>query len=115
MKRKFIWLPRALAITYAAFLSLFALDVFSEGYGFGETIVALFIHLLPTLLIIVSLLLAWRFERIGGLLFIGLGFLYSIVFAPADVIALLITVAPLIIIGLLFLWSGSSRRPRANT
>ena len=36
------WLPRILAIIYIAFLSLFALDVFWEGYGFFETIAALF-------------------------------------------------------------------------
>ena len=32
-----------------------ALDVFSEGYGFGETVLALLIHLVPTYLVVIAL------------------------------------------------------------
>jgi len=40
-KRVLFWAPRVLGILFALFLSLFALDVFSEGYSFGETMLAL--------------------------------------------------------------------------
>ena len=50
-KRVFHWSPRVLSILFALFLSIFALDVFSEGYAFAETILALLMHLIPTALI----------------------------------------------------------------
>ena len=72
------WAPRILTILLAAFVSLFALDVFSEGYGFFETLAALFMHLIPTFLILLALLIAWRVEWVGGVLFllIAVGFIW---------------------------------------
>ena len=40
VKRTLFWAPRILCILFAVFVSLFALDVFGEGYGFWETILA---------------------------------------------------------------------------
>ena len=65
-KRLLFWTPRALAIVFIAFLSLFALDVFGEGYGFWQTLLALVIHLIPTWILIALLILAWRWEWIGA-------------------------------------------------
>ena len=49
------WAPRILCIAFALFISVFALDVFSEGYSVGELLVALFMHLIPTMIILVVL------------------------------------------------------------
>jgi hypothetical protein len=68
--RLLYWAPRILTILLAVFVSLFALDVFGEGYGFLETLVALFMHLIPTFLILLALLVAWRVEWVGGILFL---------------------------------------------
>ena len=76
MKNLLYWTPRVLVILFTAFISLFALDVFAEGYTFWETLVALFMHLIPSFLLIIALVVAWRWERVGGLLFIGLGILF---------------------------------------
>ena len=75
-KQILFWMPRILCILFALFLSVFALDVFNEGYGIGETILALFIHLTPTILIIVALVIAWRWEWVGTILFVFLSLLY---------------------------------------
>lgn len=116
MKRVSTWLPRILGIAYAAFSSLFALDVFGKGYGFGEATLALLIHLIPTFLVVMALIIAWRAARLGGWLFIVLSLGYGVVFTRADIIGLLIIAAPLLLIGLLFLWSEASRSlPRAHT
>jgi hypothetical protein len=72
------WAPRALCITYAVFISMFALDVFKEGQGFWITILALMMHLIPTFLILIILAVSWRREWIGGILFIVLGVLYVV-------------------------------------
>jgi hypothetical protein len=58
------------------FLSLFALDVFSEGYGFGRTVLALLIHLVPVYIVVIVLVIAWRWEWVGAILFIVLSLLY---------------------------------------
>ncbi len=76
VQKIFFWLPRILVVLFALFVSLFALDVFGEGQGFWETAIALLIHLIPTAIILVALVISWRWELIGGILFIGLGLWY---------------------------------------
>ena len=99
------WIPRVLGLLFAAFISLFALDVFSEGYGFWETLVALFMHMIPTFLVLGLLALAWRWDRIGGVLFILLGIAY-IFMARMEISAVLVISGPLFLIGALFLLTG---------
>ena len=60
VKRVLFWAPRILCILFAIFLSVFALDVFSEGYGFWQTIGALLLHLVPTFIVVIALLIGWR-------------------------------------------------------
>ena len=61
------WTPRVLCLLFAVFLSLFALDVFNEGYGFWKTILALFMHLVPTSIVLAVLAISWRWEWAGAL------------------------------------------------
>lgn len=70
------WAPRVLTIAFILFLGLFALDVFTEGYGFVETVIALLMHLIPNFIVLAVLILAWRWEWIGAVLFVGLGLFY---------------------------------------
>lgn len=104
LKRLLHWAPRGLCILFALFVSLFALDVFGEGYGFWETIVALLIHLVPTGIILVVLALSWRWEWIGGILFIALGAWYLVASSGQfHWSAYLVISGPLFLIGILFL------------
>jgi len=100
------WSPRALCIVFALFISLFALDVFSEGRGFWNTLLALLMHLIPTYLILVVLAVSWRREFIAGILFPLLGVLY-IAWAWNKPFAvwstLLLMAGPLVLTGALFL------------
>lgn len=70
------WTPRILTLAFAAFLSVFALDVFDEARGAAQTAVALLMHLTPTFLILLFLALAWRREWIAAVAFAALGVLY---------------------------------------
>ena len=72
------WTPRVLGILFAAFVSSFALDVFGEGYGFWETILALVMHLIPTMIVLTALIIAWRWEAVGGILLIAVGVFYLV-------------------------------------
>jgi hypothetical protein len=78
IKQILFWSPRSLSILFVLFLSLFALDVFGEGYSFWETILALLIHLIPNFILVVALVLAWRWEWVGAALFTGFGVWYII-------------------------------------
>ena len=56
MKSKILyWVPRVLGILFAAFISLFSLDVFAESnYGVLETLIAFVMHNVPTALVIID-------------------------------------------------------------
>ncbi|HOB51959.1 MAG TPA: hypothetical protein PK176_05325 [Acidobacteriota bacterium] len=72
------WTPRVLGILFATFISLFALDVFEGGFRFPDTLIALFMHLIPTFLLVITLLVAWRWEWVGTVVFIGLAVYYVV-------------------------------------
>ncbi len=77
-RRTLFWTPRALSMLFLAFLSLFALDVFGEGRGFWGTLIALVMHLIPAFVLIAALILAWRWEWVGAVLYAGAGLLYVV-------------------------------------
>lgn len=105
--RLLYWAPRVLGILIAIFVSLFALDVFMDGYNFLETVVALLMHLVPTYIVLIILFIAWRWERVGGFLFIALGVLYILLFwDPTEWPAYLMISGPLFLVGILFLLCG---------
>ena len=110
VKKILFWAPRVLGVLIAIFVSLFALDVFGESYSFRETIAALAMHLIPTAVILITLAVAWRWERVGGILFIGLGVLYITLFwDPSRLPAYLMISGPLFLVGVLFLLNGFYR------
>jgi len=78
-----------------------------EEYKFPEVLIALFMHLVPTYLVISVLIISWKWERIGGLLFLGLGIFYIIMtWGKFDGLTYLIISGPVILIGILFLVSS---------
>jgi len=105
-KRLLHWTPRVLCIVFAAFISIFAVDVFQKGVPIWQVALALLMHLLPTFLVLLVLALSWRREWVGGALFIALGLLYLLwarnkPFFGWDVVLLI--AAPLVLVGVLFL------------
>ena len=77
-KRTLFWTPRGLSVLFITFLSMFALDVFGENLGFWRTLLALTIHLIPSLVLIGVLAVAWRWEWIGAVIYTAGGALYVI-------------------------------------
>lgn len=104
VKRLIFWAPRVLCILFAIFVSVFALDVFGAGYSFGETVLALLMHLIPTAIIVVVLAISWRREWVGGVLFTALGALYfAMSWGQGQWFVNPIMSGPPILIGVLFL------------
>lgn len=76
-KRLLFWSPRILSIALAIFLSLFALDVFNEGLSPWQTLLSFAIHLLPTAFVVALLVVAWRWEWLGAVLFAAVAAWYA--------------------------------------
>jgi hypothetical protein len=55
---------------------MFALDALGEGGGLWRTLLTLTLHLIPSLVLVFALILAWRWEWIGAVLFAAAGTLY---------------------------------------
>jgi hypothetical protein len=96
-------IARILAIAFAIFISLFALDVFIPGVPLGNILLALVMHLIPTYIILILLWVAWKRPLAGGILFILAGAAYPILASGEDLIAFLLIGGIPIIIGILFL------------
>lgn len=95
LKNTLYWLPKVLSILLILFISIFALDVFGESQWF----LALIMHLIPSFILITLTIIAWKNEKIGGILFILVGIAMSFFFHFET---LFITI-PTSIIGILFL------------
>ena len=75
---KFIyWTPRILSIIFICFLALFSLDVISPELSFWQIVVGLFMHNIPVFILLAVLLISWKHEIVGGIVFILAGLLYS--------------------------------------
>src|SRR3989338_2447192 len=82
MKRKIskfvYWTPRILSIIFIFLLALLSLDVFSENLSFWEIVVGLLMHNIPVFILLIALLIAWKYEWVGGVIFILAGIFYII-------------------------------------
>ncbi|MBZ5537096.1 MAG: hypothetical protein LAO31_14170 [Acidobacteriia bacterium] len=110
-KQLLFWGPRILCLLFALFISLFALDVFSEGNGFWKTVLALLMHLIPTGVILIVLAISWRREWVGAILFPVCGLFYlEKVWGRFHWSNYLIIPGPLFLIGILFFINWLYRR-----
>jgi len=78
LKKTMFWSPRIAGILFILFLSLFTLDIFDMHWGFWGTIVRLFMHLIPSILLAIAIALAWRWEWVGTVIFAGWAIFYII-------------------------------------
>ena len=76
MEKFIYWVPRILGIGLLVFYALFALDAINEESSVGEMLLGLLIHLVPAFLLLAALLVAWKWEFPGGLLYLVLSALY---------------------------------------
>jgi hypothetical protein len=113
--RLFHWLPRILCILAILFISLFAADAFSPGLTIWQQLGAFVIHLIPSFILLAFLILAWKWELIGGIIFMVIGLAFSPFIFMLNyhrnhsiwlslVIILSITL-PFVVVGILFLIS----------
>jgi hypothetical protein len=98
------------------FVSMFAADAFAPGLTIWQQLGGFIIHLIPSFVLIVLLLLAWKWEYMGGIIFIitGLGmspFIFMLNYKRnhlsigASLGVILIITFPFIVAGILFIIS----------
>jgi hypothetical protein len=103
--RLLLWTPRVLGVATCAFIGLFALDAFSEAKPVRDALADFAIHLIPALVLLAVVALAWRWEWIGGVMFMGLAVIYATTMARGHLDWMLVIGGPLLVVGSLFLWS----------
>lgn len=96
-KKVITWTPRILAILYIIFITLFAFD---------ESLISLpwFVHIMPTILLTLILVLTWRKPLGAAITFLILGFGFTLIFKTYENwLQFLLISLPLILMGILFL------------
>jgi hypothetical protein len=105
MNKFLFWAPRILGILFILFLSIFSFDVFGE-YNFWGTLLALFIHNIPALILLITLIISWRREIVGAVVFIAGGLFYIAMllpkFQPYMFLWILFISGPSFLVGILF-------------
>jgi len=119
----FHWIPRILCMLAILFVSMFALDAFDPALSLQKQILAFLIHLLPSFVLLIFLLIAWKHELTGGIVFIALGTILSPIFfmhnynmnhsISMSIGIILIITIPFVIVGLLFLISYRMRSKKS--
>lgn len=105
-----LWAPRVLTIAFAAFISIFAADAFEHGLGFWKTLGGLLLHLIPTFLVLLVLVLSWRRAWVGAIAFFALGLVYILTTWGRFPLSVYFVIAgPLFLAGILFLVSWLQR------
>ena len=118
------WTPRIFCILAILFVSLFALDAFEPGQTIWRQIGAFLIHLIPSFILAAMLVVAWKWELVGGIIFIAIGigftpFIYinnyqmnQSVWMSIGIIATI--TLPFILVGVLFILNHFMRRKAAK-
>ena len=114
------WTPRIICILAILFISLFALDSFSPDLTIWRQIGDFLKHLIPSFVLIILLIVAWKWEFIGGIIFtlIGLGFSPFIFMHNYkmnqsvwhSLTTILIITMPFVIVGILFIVSHKKKK-----
>jgi hypothetical protein len=119
------WTPRVICILTIFFISIFALDAFNPEKTIWQQISGFFIHLIPSFVLAFFLIIAWKHEFIGGLLFILVGFIFStFIFTHnynmnqsvwMSLLIILITTMPFLISGILFMVSHTMKKKNLSS
>ncbi len=116
----FHWLPRIICILAILFISMFAADAFAPGLTIWQQLGAFLMHLIPSFILLAILIIAWKWELIGGIIFAVTGLALSpLVFMlnyennhsigmSLGIIALI--TFPFIVVGVLFIISHNKKK-----
>jgi len=115
------WMPRILCILTILFVSMFSLDAFAPGLTIWQQLGDFFMHLIPSFVLFAVLIVAWKWELFGGIVFtiVGLG-LSPFIFllnhnrnhfsVGASMGVVMMITFPFVVVGVLFIISHFLRK-----
>lgn len=104
-----VWAPRILSLLFVLFLMLFSLDIFTVGASTGEIAIGLLLHNIPALVLLIAVIISWKYEIVGGIVFVLAGIAYTVLLllpgSPSGerLLPALIIALPAIVVGVLFI------------
>ena len=115
------WLPRIICILAVLFISMFALDAFEPGLSLGQQLLHFFMHLIPSFILLGILVLAWKWEKSGGIIFTIIGLVFSVLvfninyyrnhFSLGQSLLIVLAIAiPFVLVGVLFMVSNRMKK-----
>jgi len=118
------WAPRILCIVAILFVSMFALDSFSPELTIWQQIGGFLVHLIPTYVLIALLVVAWRWEYVGGIIFTVIGIAFAAMVFMANynrnhfsltqsLINTVLVAVPFILVGILFILNSKYQESKA--
>lgn len=118
------WLPRIICILAISFVSIFALDAFDPNLTIWQQVQGFAMHLIPSFILLLILLIAWKWELVGGILFLIIGIVLSPLIymhnyrmnGSVGTSLLIITTItfPFILVGVLFIIGYLNKRKKAK-
>ena len=109
------WTPRIICILAILFVSMFALDSFEPGVPVSQQILAFLMHMIPSFVLILALLIAWKWELVGGTVIALVGlvtspFIFTLNYNRSHSAGLALSIVcmiclPFVVTGLLFIWN----------
>ena len=104
-KRILYYVPRGLAILMVVFTAMFVLEGFSPEFSWTDSVM----HALLSAVVLVATIVAWRWPKIGGWLFVLFSVLPLSAIRSGEWSGVIIGAVPLLA-GILFLIEGFGRR-----
>ncbi|HNW71606.1 MAG TPA: hypothetical protein PKZ36_00680 [Candidatus Paceibacterota bacterium] len=94
---------------------IFSLDVFEPGLSAKEIAIGLFMHNIPALILLIVVIISWKHEIVGGIVFILAGLLYIIMLIINSSEWYMLTwslqiAGPAFLIGILFILNWRKKR-----
>ena len=114
-KTALFWIPRIIGIHAIAFMVMFSIDVFGGNEPLTKKLLGFLIHNIPALILIAALIIAWKREFIGGILFI-VSFLAGCYFFKsfAGNLGSLVVISPFLLIGILFILNSAITKKKGE-
>lgn len=113
------WTPRILVILAILFVSLFALDSFSPERTLWQNLAAFAMNMIPSFVLLIVLVIAWRWEFTGGVILTLIGLFFSVFLfiknyhmnhsVPKSLLVVLLISIPFVAAGILFIIHSRKR------
>ncbi len=108
-KNKWHLAATSLGVLYAVALLIFAADVFNHEQNIAQTFYDILLHLLPTAVVFIIVVVAYNRPLIGAIIYLGLGLIYIITgWASMHWTAHVLIAGPLLLLSALYITAWKS-------